>query len=97
LYDACNVHLFLHLASAWKQPSHSPGTSVRVFDFKARHGQLHISIFQFDFGTYKIINQASQLSLYSHEAGQPIYVSTPGHSSDQELVRMPHAFAFGLL
>ncbi|KIM73653.1 hypothetical protein PILCRDRAFT_828953 [Piloderma croceum F 1598] len=49
-------------------------------------GQSQVTA-KLDFGTYKIINQALQLSLYSHEAGQPIYVSTSGNSS--ELVHMP--------
>jgi hypothetical protein len=64
---------------------------VRLFS-SARHGQHHISALQLDFGTYKIINQASESSLCSDELGQPIYVSTPGYSchGDRELVRMSH-------
>jgi hypothetical protein len=40
---------------------------------------------QLDFGTYEIINRASQSSLCSHETGERIYVSTQGYPCAREL------------
>ncbi|KIM90026.1 hypothetical protein PILCRDRAFT_205485 [Piloderma croceum F 1598] len=40
---------------------------------------------QLDYGTYKIINRASQSSLCSHETGERIYVSTQGYPCAREL------------
>jgi hypothetical protein len=53
---------------------------------------------QLDFGTYKIINQATESSLCSDELGQPIYVSTPGYSchGDRELWQLGPGDEYGL-
>jgi hypothetical protein len=40
---------------------------------------------QLDFGTYRVINRASQSTLCSHRTGDPIYVSKEGYACSREL------------